>query len=435
MISTLTLTDAKLRTGPDHRETSGDHQVAVFRLPTDHDDLLRELRRELGLNPVDGRIQIHHLPGVLPEHLPRAAAERVATAIRSVGGDAATLSADTRPELNRAPTVHHVRCTACGLEIVSLDGNTQLIPWDRLRLISVADVPLDGVRHFVAPRTAVIRATPRIKEARLTTRTLRGAEMWIVCEGPFQAFHIDHREMNYEYLGPRLSSSAAVNFRLLLDDLVEHAPHARLTPTTHAFREHASADQCRYASAEDHRKAVELAVIRERTHKESGTQPHRDPSASLETTMKTSTDTTSASGLREAHAALHREIDDMRLWCREAEEIGQPRFGQLAIRLTALRDHVAEHFAQEERGGYMAAVVAIDPRFAPPVEELQAEHARILKWFDDVAARLAESPGRYGCWSEGQHDLSAILADLERHEHAENALWQSAFEDDVGGRG
>jgi hypothetical protein len=137
-------------------------------------------------------------------------------------------------------------------------------------------------------------------------------------------------------------------------------------------------------------------------------------------------------GLQEAHTALHQEIDDMKAWCHEAEQIGQPRFGQLGIRLKALRDHVAGHFAAEERGGYMSPVVAADPQFAVPAEELLAEHARILKRFDEVAAKLAQTPAGYTCWSEGQRDICSVLADLERHEHAENELWQSAFEVETG---
>jgi hypothetical protein len=140
----------------------------------------------------------------------------------------------------------------------------------------------------------------------------------------------------------------------------------------------------------------------------------------------------SPTGLQEAHASLHKEIDDMKTWCHEVEEIGQPRFGQLGLRLKVLRDHVAGHFAAEERGGYMSPVVAADPRFAVPAEELLAEHARILKRFDEVAAKLAGTPAGYTCWSEGQRDICSVLADLERHEHAENELWQSAFEVETG---
>jgi hypothetical protein len=238
-------------------------RVVVFGPPTDREALLRELRRELGLHPVDSRIHVRHLPGILPDRLDREDAERVADAIRRIGGDVAVIPADDWPDLSRAPTVHHVRCTDCGLEVVSQAGTSaELIPWEHLRLISVADVPLDGVRHFVAPRTTVIRVTPRIKDARLETRTVRGAEMWIVCENPFRAFRIDHREMNYEYLGGSLTGSAAVNFEVFLKDIVQHAPHAQLTPVARAYIKRAPAEQWRYVSAEEHRTRVQLAAAR-----------------------------------------------------------------------------------------------------------------------------------------------------------------------------
>jgi hypothetical protein len=44
--------------------------------------------------------------------------------------------------------------------------------------------------------------------------------------------------MNYEYLGERKTDSATVNFRLFLDDLLRHTPHAYVTPSTRAFLAH-----------------------------------------------------------------------------------------------------------------------------------------------------------------------------------------------------
>lgn len=405
------------------------YRVVVLETPVDREALLRQLRRELNLNTIDSRILLHHLPGVLPQELSDVEAEGVASAIRRAGGAAVAIPADEWPDLGRTPASHHVRCTDCGLEVVAADGTSStLIPWAHVRLISVADVPLDGVRHFVAARTAVIRATPGIKDAQLETRTLRGAEMWIVCDRTFRTFHIDHREMNYEYLGRRLTGSAAANFRLFLEDLVDHAPQARLSPTTQAFLAHGSADHCRLASSEEHRKAVALEIVRLGLRTET-----KEPAPRNEELIMTSThDASPTGGLHEAHAALHREIDGLNEWCHEAEELGQPRFGQLGLRVKSLRDHVAEHFAQEERGGYMAPVVAANPRFAAPAEQLLAEHARILRRFDDVAQKLGASPCGYTCWSEGRRDICSVLSDLRRHEHAENELWQSAFDDDPG---
>ena len=412
------------------RAPGAGYRVVVLEIPADRESLLRQLRRELDLNAIDSRIQLHHLPGVLPRGLSADDAGRVAAAIREAGGEAVVLTADEWPDLNRIPPSHHLRCTDCGLEVVSVDGvGASLIPWAHVRLISVADVPLEGVRHFVAPRTAVIRATPSIKEAQLETRTLRGAEMWIVSDRPFRAIRIDHREMNYEYLGRRLTGSAAANFRLFLEEVVSRAPHARLTPTTQAFLAHGGADHCRLASADEHRKQVALEAVRLRLRTETREHSPRNEELSMTATH----DASPTGGLHEAHAALHRDIDGLNEGCHEAEELGQPRCGQLGLRVKALRDHVAEHFAQEERGGYMSPVVAADPRFAAPAEELLGEHARILARFDDVVEKLGGSPCAYTCWSEGQRDICSVLSDLRRHEHAENELWQSAFDDESGG--
>ena len=91
--------------------------------------------------------------------------------------------------------------------------------------------------------------------------TAHGPELWLVREQPFQAWRIDHLEMNYEYLGDRMSTSAALNFRVFVQDVADHAKAAYLTPSTRAYLETQRAEDYRFDSRESHARAVQLHVL------------------------------------------------------------------------------------------------------------------------------------------------------------------------------
>jgi hypothetical protein len=238
-------------------------RVAVFAVPEDEEAFLQVLRDDLGLNAIDAKVRLHGLPGLLPDQMTEPVAARLAAAIRELGVEAQPVQDHELPALEHAPTVHHVRCTTEGLELVGTTGALEeTLPWPWFALISIADVPLEAVRHYRVNPTAVIRAGPgRVSPPTLDKPAVRGAEMWIVCEQPFRAIHIDHREMNYEYLGDRKAGSAAANFAVLVDDLARHAPHVYWTPSARAYRNRDPAEQYRFDSQQAHRDATMLQVL------------------------------------------------------------------------------------------------------------------------------------------------------------------------------
>ena len=254
-----------------------DHRVVVFAVPDDTESLLSHFQQRLGITSLDAQIRLHGLPGILPDALSSQDAEALVGAIQQLGVDAQVLTAADCPDLGHAATVHHVRCSELALEIVPNPGTTiESIGWDRVGVISVADVPLDGVHHATAPRTVMVRSSPRKNDAEVTT-PLHGVEMWIVCEDPFRALRMDHREMNYEYLGPAISGSGELNFRSFARDLVAHARSAYLTPTARAFLAGAAIDRFRLDSRATHRRLVEYhCVLRRRIRQQVGTTSKPD---------------------------------------------------------------------------------------------------------------------------------------------------------------
>jgi hypothetical protein len=247
-------------------------RLAVFAVPEDDEAFVQVMRDQLGLNAIDAKVHMHGLPGLLPDQLTEPVAAKLAAAIRELGVEAQPVDEGTLPQFEHTPAVHHVRCTVEGLELVGPSGAVDVtVPWPQVALISIADVPLEAVRHYGVSPTAVIRAGPgRVSPPTLDKPAVRGAEIWIVCEHPFRAIHIDHREMNYEYLGDRKAGSAAANFAMFVDDLASHAPHVYWTPSARAYRNRDPAEQYRFDTQRAHRDATTLQVLLMRRVRRAG---------------------------------------------------------------------------------------------------------------------------------------------------------------------
>src|SRR5262249_1016747 len=131
--------------------------------------------------------------------------------------------ADQFPELSPARTIHRAACLKEGLRIEGLRAEpTHWIPWDRIELICAGRILVeDEYRHVPPPRwpsamVAGIRAlalmkpqpSPRRARAQRIPRDPVG-EVIIVRRDPRLAFRAVENQMNYAYLGRRLTQSAA----------------------------------------------------------------------------------------------------------------------------------------------------------------------------------------------------------------------------------
>jgi hypothetical protein len=258
--------------------------------------------------------------------------------------------------------------------------------------------------------------------------------MWVVCEQPFLALRLDHRAMNYEYLGDRKTGSAAANFEWFLEDVATHAPHAYWTPAARAFRSRGPAAEYRFDSAQAHRDATVRHILLMRRMRRGDGSPPASPQyiPKQEAAMNPRELTLISGPLKLAHEALQRSVQELRLWWREVEELGKPRFGEMGTRIHALRELLSEHFRLEEDGGYLKEPLYAAPHLATQAQTLRAEHSAILDDLERLARRLEAAPCELDCWTAAWHELAAVLARLERHEHDEHDFWQAAIDDDVG---
>ena len=137
----------------------------------------------------------------------------------------------------------------------------------------------------------------------------------------------------------------------------------------------------------------------------------------------------------------HRELHGLLRSTREA--IGLPAVPapanaraagceRIAKALTALRDHLAEHFHQEEEGGFLEESLARLPRLASAAREVLAEHPDLL----DEADRLIERTSRGDIpalgWAALCHDVDRFATRLLDHERRENRVVQQGYNEDLG---
>jgi broad specificity phosphatase PhoE len=136
--------------------------------------------------------------------------------------------------------------------------------------------------------------------------------------------------------------------------------------------------------------------------------------------------------LKEAHETLRQTVEELRGWWHEVEQLGKPRFGEMGMRVQTLKSKVAAHFELEEAGGYLQEPLNAAPHLAEQAQRLLTDHKAVLAELDRLSHRLEASPCEFDCWTAAWHELAAILAKLEKHEHDENEFWQTAFENDLG---
>ena len=124
------------------------------------------------------------------------------------------------------------------------------MPWDRIELICAGRIAAeDEFRNVQSPRwpstvvsgiraLALMKPQPTSRRAR-ATRIPRDpvGEVIIVRRDPRIAFRVVENQMNYAYLGRRLSQSAAENFPVFVADLCARADAAYITPSTRSLLE------------------------------------------------------------------------------------------------------------------------------------------------------------------------------------------------------
>jgi len=100
--------------------------------------------------------------------------------------------------------------------------------------------------------------------------------------------------------------------------------------------------------------------------------------------------------------------------------------------LASLRDHLHDHFTQEERGGFLEEAVARMPRLGTAVTALVVQHPALLAELDKIIASLPSSMESAAAWQQAGQAFAGFAAHMMAHERSENAVVQEGYNEDLG---
>jgi hypothetical protein len=225
--------------------------MVIFEPIPDPADLRDVVCRATGMHPTDAVQWLARAPGTWPQPLEERAVRQLLDGLYEAGVAAEAWRTDLFPDLSHPRSVHRAACLNDGFRIEGLRGEpTHWAPWDRIEMICAGKISAeDEFRNVQAPRwpsTVVsgIRALALMKPQPVSRRARAAriphdpvGEAIIVRRDPQIAFRVVEGQMNYAYLGERLSHSAADNFPVFVSDLCARAAAAYVTDSTRSLLE------------------------------------------------------------------------------------------------------------------------------------------------------------------------------------------------------
>jgi hypothetical protein len=108
------------------------------------------------------------------------------------------------------------------------------------------------------------------------------------------------------------------------------------------------------------------------------------------------------------------------------------RRGELAGRIVALRHQLADHFADEERGGLFERIQQADPASADACARLRQQHVAILSGLDRALDALPPAAAGEATLERWTATIRVVLEQVSLHEEREAKLLYAAL-DGAGG--
>ena len=134
--------------------------------------------------------------------------------------------------------------------------------------------------------------------------------------------------------------------------------------------------------------------------------------------------------------AEHRELFQLISQAKLAfNDAGRPlaKRREFALKTAeTLREHLSEHFAQEEQGGFLEEAVTRVPRLGRRMEEILKQHPPLLAELDSLTVALADSHLTVADWQEIAQQFETFVGHLQAHERSENAVVQEGYNEDLG---
>jgi len=121
---------------------------------------------------------------------------------------------------------------------------------------------------------------------------------------------------------------------------------------------------------------------------------------------------------------LGREVDSLRQWMRELDQLGKQHFGETATRLRLLRETIVDHFDREEvmMEKLSAHYPPSSPELAAVKKQAKREHQNLLARLDDLVNRLDQVEPPFESWQQAMDEMQELVNLFEHHEANE---WES----------
>lgn len=132
------------------------------------------------------------------------------------------------------------------------------------------------------------------------------------------------------------------------------------------------------------------------------------------------------------HRELHAAINAVRCLLEKGADSPDACIDELVSALNALRSHLADHFAKEERGGFLEESVARMPRLSKSVAVIMADHPRLLEEIDALIESIPTTSMPPEAWRSCGEGFSRFAGHLVTHERNENAVVQEGYNEDLG---
>lgn len=238
-----------------------EYRIAAFSVPGDMESLEQILTELPELDRLTAQQTARSLPGIIPGRCSRELAEGVAERLAEAGLKAIAVPASEIPDLFHVQRPHRIRISDEILETTDSRGQTQVWSWQDVAVISVGVVPSTAPSGFRAVPLVASGSSHRSWNSSIKVNPRHRPEVWVVLRNGQPAICIASDEVNYEYLGDRIAPSSAANFRLLVEDLIQHSATAWLTPSTIAFMEHHPTSHFDFRTCDDFRRYIELQFV------------------------------------------------------------------------------------------------------------------------------------------------------------------------------
>ena len=244
--------------------TTRQYRLVIFDVIDEPMELRDLVCRATGMHPTDVVQWLARAPGTWPQPLEETMVRELLDGFYEAGVAAEAWRTDLFPDLSPPRTIHRAACMKEGFRIEGLRAEpTHWVPWDRIDMICAGRISAEdefrNVQSSRWPSTVVsgIRALALMKPQPVTrraraTRIPRDpiGEVIIVRRDPRIAFRVVENQMNYAYLGERLSQSAAENFPIFIADLCARADAAYITPSTRSLLDHREPREHEFSSSQ-----------------------------------------------------------------------------------------------------------------------------------------------------------------------------------------